>query len=197
MKRDSIYTVGFRRKRKSLTNYRKRVKVLSAKRPRLVVRKSLKNIQASIVEYNKKGDIVRVASHSQNLKKFGWNYNTGNIPAAYLVGYLLGKKAKNARLDQVIFDIGLSKSVKGSRLYSVLAGALDAGLNIPCSKEMLPSKERLSGAHIAGYAQSLKKNEALLKKQFGACIKNKIDPENITKNFEQVKGSIDKNFGKG
>lgn len=197
MKRSSIYTIGFRRKRKSLTNYRKRVKVLSAKRPRLVVRKSLKNILASIVEYNKKGDIVRVASHSQNLKKFGWDYNTGNIPAAYLVGYLLGKKAKNAKLDHVIFDIGLSKSVKGSRLYSVLAGALDAGLNIPCSKEMLPGKDRLSGAHIASYAQSLKKNEALLKKQFSTCIKNKIDPENITKNFGQVKGSIDKNFGNG
>ena len=197
MKRSSIYTVGFRRKRKSLTNYRKRVRVLSSKRPRLVVRKSLKNIQASIVEYNKKGDIVRVASHSQNLKKLGWEYNTGNIPAAYLVGYLLGKKAKNAKVGQVIFDIGLSKSVKGSRMYSVLAGALDAGLGIPCGKEMLPSKERLSGAHIASYAQSLEKDEALLKRQFSTCIKNKIDPEGITKNFEQVKGSIDKNFSKG
>lgn len=197
MKRSSIYTVGFRRKRKSLTNYRRRIKILSAKMPRLVVRKSLKNIQASIVEYNKKGDIVRVASHSQNLKKLGWEYNTGNIPAAYLVGYLLGKKAKNAEVGQVIFDIGQSKSVKGSRLYSVLAGALDAGLSIPCSKEMLPSRERLSGAHIASYAQSLKKDEALLKKQFSKCIKNKISLEGITKNFEQVKDSIDKNFGKG
>jgi len=197
MKRSSIYTVGFRRKRKSLTNYRKRVRVLSSKRPRLVVRKSLKNIQASIAEYNKKGDIIKIASHSQNLKKFGWDYNTGNIPAAYLVGYLLGKKAKNAKLDQVIFDIGQSKSVKGSRLYAVLAGALDAGLSIPCSKEMLPSKERLSGTHIASYAQSLKKDEALLKKRFSACIKNNMDLANISKNFEQVKGSIDKNFGKG
>ena len=196
MKRSSIYTVGFRRKRKSLTNYRKRVKVLSAKRPRLVVRKSLKNIQASIVEYSQRGDIIRFASHSQNLKKFGWSYNTGNIPAAYLVGYLLGKKAKNSKLGYAIFDIGLNKSVKGSRMYSVLAGALDAGLSIPCSKEMLPGKDRLSGAHIAIYAQSLKKNEALLKKQFSVCIKNKIDPGSITKNFEQVKASIDKNFDK-
>ena len=197
MKRSSIYTVGFRRKRKNFTNYRKRVKVLSSRRPRLVVRKSLKNIQASIVVYNQKGDIAKVASHSQNLRKFGWNYNTGNIPAAYLVGYLLGKKAKNAGLGHAIFDIGQSKSVKGSRLYSVLAGALDAGLDIPCSREMLPGKDRLNGAHIASYAQALKKDEALLKKQFGACIKNNIDPGSITKNFEQVKGSIDKNFSKG
>ncbi|MBI2135063.1 50S ribosomal protein L18 [Candidatus Woesearchaeota archaeon] len=197
MKRNRIYTLGFRRKRNNLTNYRKRVKVLSSKRPRLVVRRSLKNIQASIAEYNKKGDIIKVATHSQNLKKFGWDYGTGNIPAAYLVGYLLGKKAKSARLDHVILDIGMSKSVKGSRLYAVLAGALDAGLSIPCSKEMLPSKERVNGSHIASYAQLLKKDDSSLRNQFGAFIKSKVDMSNITKNFEQVKSSIDKDFSKG
>ena len=93
MKKSNIYTVQFRRKREGATNYRIRLKILASNKPRLVVRKSLKNIQAAIVVYDKKGDAAKVASHSSNLKKFGWVYDTGNLPAAYLVGFLLGKRA--------------------------------------------------------------------------------------------------------
>ena len=80
---------------------RKRMKILASNKLRLVVRKSSKNIQACMVQYDVKGDVVKVSSHSQNLKKFGWVYSTKNIPAAYLVGYLLGKRAKNAKLDSL------------------------------------------------------------------------------------------------
>lgn len=194
--RRGIYTVGFRRKRKGLTDYRKRLKILSSNKHRLVVRKSLKNIQAFIVEYSKNGDIVKAKSHSNNLKKFGWEHNTGNVPSAYLVGFLLGKRAKDANLDEAVLDIGLQKSIKGSRIYTVLAGATDAGLKIPHNKEILPSKDRISGKHIAHYAESLGKNESALKKQFGKYIKNNVDPLNITKKFEEVKNNIEKNNSK-
>ena len=59
MKNDSIYTVQFRRKREGATNYRKRLKILASNKPRLVVRKSLKNIHASIIEYDKKGMLLK------------------------------------------------------------------------------------------------------------------------------------------
>src|SRR3989338_277980 len=190
MRRNSVYNVVFRRKRKNLTNYRKRLKILASKRPRLVVRKSLKSIQASIVDYNKNRDIAKASSHSENLKKFGWNYGTGNIPAAYLTGFLLGKKAREAKIEEAILDIGLQKSVNGSRIYAVLAGAVDAGLKIPHNPDVLPSKERLSGAHISNYAKHLKENDLLAKKQFNSYIKNKIGPEDIEKNFEDVKRNI-------
>ena len=191
MKRSNIYTVGFKRKRKGLTDYRKRIRILSSNKPRLVVRKSLKNTQASIVEYNKKGDLVELSSHSRNLKKFGWTYNTGNLPAAYLVGYLLGKKAKNAKLDEAIMDIGFHKSKKGSRIYAVLAGALDAGLKVAHSKEILPTKERIMGLHIVHYAETLKKDEPLFKKQFGNYLKSDIDPKGMAKKFQEVKNNIE------
>ena len=191
MKNDSIYTVQFRRKREGATNYRKRLKILASNKPRLVVRKSLKNIQASIIEYDKKGDVVKVASHSSNLKKFGWAYGTGNIPAAYLVGFLIGKKS-GSKFDNVVLDIGLSKSVKGTRVYAVLSGALDSGLKIPHKKEILPSKERITGKHIQDYAGLLKKDDSLFKKQFGNYLKNNVDLESIDKNFEEVKNNINK-----
>lgn len=195
MKKSNIYTVQFRRKREGLTNYRKRLKLLVSNKPRLVVRKSLKNIQAAIVEYNKKGDVTRVAAHSSNLKKWGWVYNTGNLPAAYLVGFLLGKLT-GKKSDAVVLDIGLNKSVRGSRIYAVLAGALDAGLKVLCSKDILPSKERIMGKHLISYTESLKKDEAAFKKQFSAYIKNNNDPSNIAAKFEEVKNNIDNGVNK-
>jgi len=109
---------------------------------------------------------------------------------------LLGKKAINAKLDDVIVDIGSQKSVKGSRIYAVLAGVLDAGLKVPHKKEILPDKERLNGAHITKYAEMLKKNDELLKKQFGSYLKSKSQPENITKKFEEMKKNIENDMGK-
>ena len=191
MKKSDVYTVQLRRKREGATNYRRRLKILASNKPRLVVRKSLKNVQAAIVGYNKKGDVVKVSSHSSNLKKFGWVYGMGNLPAAYLVGFLLGKRA-STKFEDVVFDIGLNKPVKGSRVYAVLAGALDAGLKIPHNKEILPSKERIMGKHIMDYGILLKKDESLFKKQFSFYLKNKSDPLNIVKKFEEVKNNIER-----
>jgi len=193
MRNSSIYSLGFRRKRMGPTDYRKRLKILSSNKLRLVIRRSLKNIQAAIVEYNKKGDIVKVCSHSNNLRKHGWDYNNGNLPAAYLVGFLLGRRAKDAKLDEAVMDIGFHKSVKGSRIYSVLAGSLDAGLKVPHNKDILPVKDRIVGVHIASYADILKKDESLFKKQFGSYSKNNVQASDITKNFEEVKKNIEEN----
>lgn len=193
MKNSGIYTVQFRRKREGITNYRKRLKILASNKPRLVVRKSLKSIQAAIVIYDKKGDAVKASSHSSNLKELGWVYGTGNLPAAYLVGFLLGKRT-GAKFSEAILDIGLNKSVKGSRVYAVLAGAIDAGLKVPHSKEILPSKERIIGKHIADYWNLLKKDEKLFKRQFSHCIKSGNDAKNIVENFEEVKNNINKQY---
>ncbi len=158
--------IGFKRKRLGKTNYRKRLKLLLAHKPRLVVRKSLKNILAQIIEYNEKGDRVILSAHSSELKKYGYDGNKGNIPSAYLVGLLIGNKAKKKNIKELILDIGLQNSVKGSRIYSVLKGCIDTGLNIPHSKDILPIEDRIKGKHIKNFDNS--KFEA---------IKNKISGE--------------------
>lgn len=191
MKKSNIYTVRFRRKRKGLTNYRKRLKILSSNKLRLVVRKSLKNIQATIAEYHEKGDLVKISCHSSNLRKYGWVYSTSNIPAAYLVGFLLGKRAIS-KFDDVILDIGTNKSVRGSKIYAVLAGAIDAGLKIPHGDKILPSKDRIFGKHIIDYGTTLKKDAELFKKQFNSYLKNNNDPTSIGINFVDVKNKIEK-----
>ena len=53
MKKGKTHRIKFRRKREGKTDYRKRLKLLLGGKPRLVVRKSLKNITAQIAVYSK------------------------------------------------------------------------------------------------------------------------------------------------
>jgi large subunit ribosomal protein L18 len=190
MKKGKIFTVPFRRKREGRTYYKGRMKILMSGRQRLVARKSLKGMQASIIEFNPKGDKVIVTVNSKSLAKLGWKGYSGNLSSAYLTGYLLGKKAKEKGTSEAVFDIGFSNSVGGSRLYAVLAGAVDSGLKIPHNPEILPSKERLSGEHITKYAQHLKSNSEKYSKQFSEYIKSGMAPEDFVKHFNEIKSKL-------
>lgn len=190
MKSHKTRTIRYRRKLEGKTNYKKRLKLLLSKKPRLVVRKSLKNITAQIIQYYPTGDKVLFSASSKELEKMGWNIYGGNIVSAYLVGLLIGKKSKD-KVKDCILDIGLQRSIAKSRIYAVLNGAVDAGLKIHFSKEMFPQKERINGKHIADYAALLKKeNSSKYEKVFSRYIKNNIDPSKIPEHFEKMKTQI-------
>lgn len=142
-------TIPYRRRREDKTNYKKRMKLLMANKPRLVIRKSLKNMILQVVEYHPTGDKVIASAHTHELKKYDWEYNGGNIPSAYLTGLLIGKKAAAKKCKEVIVDLGLQNPLKGTRLYAAMKGAIDAGLQIPHDKEIFPSEDRMKGEHIA------------------------------------------------
>lgn len=167
MKKKTI-CLPYRRKREGKTNYKKRLKLLLSGKPRLVIRPSLKNVTAQIIEYNPKGDQTIASAHSRELAKFEWKFSTGNVTTAYLTGLLLGKKALKKKIKEAILDIGLRTPIKGSKVFACLKGVVDAGVSVPVSEEILPSPERISGKHIADYR---KLNE-------------------ITKVFEEVKNKI-------
>lgn len=156
MKLKPTYTMPFRRRKEGKTDYKKRLKLLLSKKPRLVVRRSLKYIRVQVVEFDKKGDRALVSASSKELKKMGWKFPTDNLPSAYLVGLLIGKKALEKGVKEAVLDSGLYPSTKGSRIYTVVKGAVDAGLNIPVGKEIFPSEERIKGLHIANYLEKFK-----------------------------------------
>lgn len=192
MKNGKTFTVPFRRKRQGRTYYKKRLKLLLSNKYRFVVRKSLKNLQVSVIEYNPNGDKVVFTVNSNTLGKLGWKWNSGNLPSAYLIGMIAGKKAIEKCIKDVILDLGFNSSIKGSRLYAALAGAAEAGLKIPFNPEVLPSKERISGEHIAKYAQLLKSDKSRYNKQFSYYIKKGLAPEDIVKHFNEIKNSLTK-----
>ncbi|MBI2647688.1 50S ribosomal protein L18 [Candidatus Woesearchaeota archaeon] len=185
-----IYSVTFRRKREGRTHYKKRLKILKSNKHRLVIRKSLKNIQASIIEYNPTGDKVILTVTSTQLRKIGWKAHGGNLQSAYLTGYFLGKKAIEKGIKDAVIDFGFSKSTKGSAIYSALAGAIDAGLKVPFNQDILPTKDRLSGQHIAKYAELLKKDRSKFEIQFSNYLRDGINPEDIVKHFNEIRSKL-------
>jgi len=185
------YVVKFRRRREGKTNYRKRLRLLLSGRLRFVVRKSNRYITCQFIQYSPNGDKTLVSAHSKELARFGYLGHPGNLPAAYLTGLLSGLRAKQLGITDAILDIGIYRSTKGSALYASLKGALDAGIHIPHSPEILPDENRIRGEHIANYARSLKE----LKKQefnkiFSEYIRKGLDPIKLPAHFEEVKHRI-------
>lgn len=171
-----------------LTDYRARLRLIVSRKTRLVVRKSLNKIIAQLINYNVKGDNIIRTITSNDLNEYGWKYHPGNLPSAYLVGLVVGLEAKKLKIKEVVLDIGLRESIKGSAIYSLLKGALDSGLNIPFSQEILPSEDRISGKHIADYYNLLSQDKK--NKQFSKYLKNKVNPANMTKDFQDIKTKI-------
>lgn len=155
--------VPHRRRREKKTNYKKRLKLLKSGEYRLVIRKSNNSTLGQIIKYEPKGDKTIVSSGSLKLEKFGWKKHSGNIPAAYLAGLLLGEKSKEENIKKAVLDIGLQESTKGNRIYAFLKGVVDSGIDVPHSKKILPSEDRIKGKHIG---------------------------DEITKNFEKLKKKI-------
>jgi large subunit ribosomal protein L18 len=143
------YKMPFRRRREGKTDYSKRLALLKSEMPRIVVRKSLKYITAQIVEYDAIGDNTIASATSKQLKALGWKFSCDNIPAAYLTGLLIAKEAEKKKVKKAVLDIGIYESTKGSRIYAVVKGAKDGGLDIAANEEMFPSEDRISGKHIA------------------------------------------------
>jgi large subunit ribosomal protein L18 len=182
-----VFTVPYRRTRTSRTDYKKRLPLLKSKLPRLVVRRSNKHMLAQLIIYREQGDVVVASAHTRELSKFGWDTSTSNIPAAYLVGLLVGAKAKD---KEAIMDTGLQRTMKGSRIFAVLKGAADGGLKIAFSQEVVPTDDRIAGKHISGYAEKLKGEKEKFDKLYSRYIKNKKDPAKFQDYFEKTKEKI-------
>src|SRR3989338_3398672 len=176
-KKQNIYTVKKKRILQGKTNYKKRIALVSSKKHRAVIIKSLKHLTVQFVSFDTKGDIVKVKCRSQELKKLGWDLSTSNLSASYLTGILGAKKAKSAGIEEAIVDIGIHPSVKGSRIYALIKGLVDGGLKVPCDPSMFPSNDRLNGKHVVDYYNMKKENF-------------KESPAKIHESFEKVKNSL-------
>ncbi len=96
-------------KKKRMSHERRRRRVRqkisgSSERPRLSVFRSLKHIYAQIINDERGETLVEASTLSPELKgKFS---NSGNIAAAQNVGALIAQKARQQRIEVVVFDRG-------------------------------------------------------------------------------------------
>jgi large subunit ribosomal protein L18 len=154
------------------------------------VRPSNKHFTAQVIQAKPDGDLVLASAHSSELKEFGWKAPCGNLPAAYLTGLLLGRRAKAKGVSEAILDIGLYARGPGSRIFAAAKGALDAGLTIPHDDTALPKSERVQGKHVVNYSRVLAPEAEAYKKRFSAYLKHKLKPEDLPDHFAQVEAKI-------
>ncbi len=185
------YSLPFRRRREQRTDYKLRRSLLTSGRHRAVVRLTNKFVYVQVAEAKPHGDYVKASASSRELVKMGWKGGTGNLPAAYLTGELAGRRAIASGIKEALLDIGLKSSSKGSRLYAVLKGLVDSGLDVPHSPDNLPSDDRLSGTHVSTYARSLSAQSSdQYKKHFSRYLTRGLKPEDLSAHFKQVREQV-------
>lgn len=140
------YSKILRRLREEKTNYKKRGTMLMSKRDFITVNITNENTQVQILKPGMTGDKVIAFAHSRYLLEKGWKGSRKSVPAAYLTGYLAGKKALGQGAKDAILYTGTKKYTQ--RMAAALKGVIDAGVQVPASKETFPSDERINGEHL-------------------------------------------------
>jgi large subunit ribosomal protein L18 len=190
-----IYNVPYRRRRQGKTNYSLRKRLILSGLPRIVARKTGRHIMVQLVKPSIKGDKVVTSAHSSELKKkYGYLGGLSNIPAAYLTGLLCGYRSKAKNVKEAVLDIGLQTPSKGARAFAVLRGFIDAGVNIAYNEKVLPEDNRISGQHIAKYAQEISSDHDVYSSRFSSYLSKGLEPEKIPDHFSSVKAKISSDF---
>lgn len=158
-----------RRRRENKTNYSTRLKMLSGNKPRLVYRRTNQYITAQYVTSVAAQDTIQFQISSKDLIGAGWPKEMAgslkSVPAAYLVGYMAGKKIIKDKIETPIADFGMIRMIYKTKTYSFLKGLIDAGVKINCKDNAFPEEARIKGASMK---------------------------EDFTKTFETIKSNIDK-----
>ncbi|MBI5046199.1 50S ribosomal protein L18 [Candidatus Micrarchaeota archaeon] len=135
------FNVHFRRRREGKTNFAKRLALIKSGKPRLVVRRSNKDIIVQFIEFDPKGDRTLLTVNGATLSKtYKWP-SKRNSWTAYLAGLAAGKMAGKKGVSDFVFDMGMYTPSKGSITYAVLKGVVDAGLKTPYDKEKISEQK--------------------------------------------------------
>jgi large subunit ribosomal protein L18 len=138
-----------RRRRENRTDYKARRILLVSGVPRIVVRSTNKYFILQAVKSVEAQDKVLMTVTSKELLKNGWDKkkvgSLKGISAGYLTGILMAKKLGKGKY---IVDLGMARTRKGGRVFAVVAGLVEGGLDIPANDKVFPSEDRLMGEHV-------------------------------------------------
>jgi large subunit ribosomal protein L18 len=99
----------------------------TSERPRLVVFRSLKNIEGQVVDDDQSRTIVGVSTLAEELRGFKAESRNPRVEWAREAGKLLARKAKEAGVDHVVFDRGGYRY--HGRVKAFAEGAREGGLS--------------------------------------------------------------------
>jgi large subunit ribosomal protein L5e len=200
-------------------------------RYRLVVRFSNKDVIAQIVYAKITGDFVLTAAYSHELPRYGMPVGLTNYAAAYATGLLLARRvltklklgdkykgnqdingndynvealADGPKPFFALLDVGLKRTTTGSKVFAVLKGATDGGLEVPHSDSRFVGYDKegkklnaevlrkyIFGGHVKGWMEKLKKDDpAKYEKHFAKYVANKLNPADLESTWTKVHKAI-------
>lgn len=197
---------------------------------RLIVRFTNKDIIAQIAYARIEGDVVVAAAYAHELKAYGLKVGLTNYASAYATGLLLARRhLKKIELDKTykgvdevngqdynvekegdaspfkaVLDVGLARTSTGAKIFAVMKGVADGGIEVPHSETRFfgydeESKEynaeahrdRIFGKHVADYMKLLKdEDEDSYKRQFSKYIAAGITADNLTATYKKLHDDI-------
>ncbi|KAB7500500.1 60S ribosomal protein L5 [Armadillidium nasatum] len=138
---------------------------------RLIVRLSNKDVTAQVAYAKIEGDVIIVAAYSHELPRYGIKVGLTNYAACYCTGLLLARRLlQKYNLDKRYegqtepdgemysvedledgpgafrchLDVGLARTSTGAKVFAVMKGAVDGGLDIPHSEKRFPGYDKES-----------------------------------------------------
>jgi len=207
----------------------------NAPKYRLVVRFTNKDIIAQIIFATVSCDRVMTAAYAHELKqeRFGVKVGVHNYAGAYATGLLVARRVlKKLNLDaiytgspktdgsyylvkeiagqrkpfMVLLDVGLARTSTGAKIFAVLKGAVDGGLEIPHKPRRFAGyngdtrkfdpkilRKHIFGGHVADYMKKLQSEDPeKYQSQFSDYIKNQVGPDDIEKIWVKCHAAIRK-----
>jgi large subunit ribosomal protein L5e len=201
---------------------------------RLVVRITNKDIVAQIISSKIAGDFVLSSAYARELSNFGMPVSHTSYAAGYATGLLLARRVlkklgladkyagNNKEVGEdynveaiddgpnpfyCILDCGLHRTTTGARIFSVLKGVADGGVEIPhginrfvgynkeekkLNADIL--KKYIFGGHVSDYMTRLQKEEPeKYATHFSSYIKAGFTPANVQDKWKATHAAIRSN----
>jgi len=203
---------------------------------RLITRITNKQVICQIAYATIQGDRILCQATSKELEKYGVPCGHTNYSACYATGLLIARRAldlvgladaisgveeataeefhveeedNERRPFKVILDVGLIRTIPGSRVFGILKGAVDGGLHIPHSVKKFPGYkepeerggeyeydasahlERILGNHVTEYMEMLQEEDPeRYKVAFAKYIENDIEPDGLEELYKECHTKI-------
>jgi len=198
---------------------------------RLIVRITNKDIICQVAYARIEGDVIICAAYAHELPHFGIKAGLTNYAAAYSTGLLLARRLlKKLNLDGIYkgveeangedyfvedvdgkpgafrayLDVGLARTTTGARLFGVMKGAVDGGIDIPHNNKRFPGydseakefhpdihRKHIMGTHVSDYMRMLlEEDEDAYKRQFSKYIKLGVTADDIEGIYKNAHATI-------
>jgi len=180
---------------------------------RLVVRITNRDVVCQIIAADLTHDVVIAAAYAHELPRYGITFGLTNYSACYATGLLLARRV-NAKFElsyegkteadgenynvkddadesaaapfKAVLDVGLARTTTGAKVFGVLKGAVDGGLDIPHNDHRFPGSRRdgdwvgdaeahckyIYGEHVGDYMKQLEEDD---EDAYGRQFKRYID----------------------